>query len=358
MLEIVRLSRESQAEGFLELAHQVYEGSPWPWVPPLRVQLRAAMGALQGPTRGHFLALRDGRPVARLGATVHRYPGYEALHFGFYECLAGEAAATARLLEAARALAPGLPMRGPYQYRQEDFYTGLLTEGFDDAPSYGTAFNPPYYQALLTGAGLRSVMRLVTYAATEADHRPELLRTRAQRALAGGVSVRSLNPWRRLRDVRAAVGVMNDTLRDNWGFEPIGWGQTLELYLLSLLFLDPQWLKLAEWQGKTVGTLILLPDCNPWLRESRGRLTPRLLWRLWRRSPGLDRLRAWALGIRPEARAVDVTAALLDSIPAAALAAGFRRVELSWILEDNHAMHSLVRALGLRRTRTHEILEC
>lgn len=355
-LEIVELRREGEVGPFLDFAHQVYRGTPW--VPPLRLHLRLMMGRLRGPERRFYLALRDGRPVARLGAAVHRYPGYEALHFGFFECLPGEPEAAQRLVDRAHRLAPLLPLRGPYHFRQEDFYTGLLVDGFDDPPAFGTSYNPPYYQGYLGQAGLTPAIQTFTYLGERAQYRPELLRSRAERARAEGVKVRSLRPRQRLRDVKAAVSVMNAALRGSWNFEPIGTQQTWELLLLSYLFLDPRWLLLAEREGRTVGTAILLPDCNPWLAETGGRLTIRLLSRLLRRAPGLERIRAWAMGILPGERGTYVAAALADAILRDLVGGtSFERLEVSWVLESNGPMNALLRALGARRSRTHEILE-
>ena len=109
--------------------------------------------------------MRDGRVTGRIAAILdrnfNRFQDEEAGFFGFFECVNDQEAATA-LLQAAREwlLARGARiMRGPVN-PSTNYECGLLVDGFDSSPMVMMTYNPPYYAALLEGAGLRKAKDL------------------------------------------------------------------------------------------------------------------------------------------------------------------------------------------------------
>lgn len=355
MIHLVEVNNWKRLSQFLELPQAVYSTDEM-WVPPLRLQTLLLMGWVGDRSRRFLLAFEGELPVARIGVKLHRHQDTEALHFGFFECLEGYPEAARLLIEKAHETAPELPMRGPYNFRMEDPYTGLLVEGFEE-PSFWSAYNPAYYLDYLEAAGLTKIMDLWTYRGDWESARLRPIERRAGLAAKSGITIRTLDPKHRFRDIQEVVRTMNASLQENWGFEDFGQAQVWELYLLSFLFLDPAWLFLAEHQGKTVGACIVLGDYNPWMKESRGRFTPSLLWKLLRGKGELGQVRAWGLGVLPEFRAHKTAPALIW----AAIEQGRKRstqsMEVSWVLESNAAMNAMLRACGAYHFKTHRVLE-
>lgn len=345
-----------QLRQFLSVTEAVYPcGSAW--VPPLRLQTLLMLGGPWDSKRSLLIALEGRTVVGRIAVRQHRYPdGTEALHFGFFECLDHPEAAQA-LVEAAHSVAPHLPLRGPYHFTMEEPYTGLLVEGFDEPPYFWTAYNPAYYVGLLEAAGFEKLLDLWSYQLNWQILRSKAVERRAQYASRQGVTVRPLRRKGRWRDVRRVAEVMNGALQNNWGFEPFTEAQVRDLTLLSYLFLDPDWLMIAEKDGRPVGASIVLPNFNPWLKGAGGRLSPLLLWRLLTQKTELPSIRAWALGVLAEDRPSGAGLALIWACIERARKLGVSEAEVSWVLENNPVMNGILTNMGGRRSKVHRILE-
>jgi ribosomal protein S18 acetylase RimI-like enzyme len=356
MLRVVRVNTWSRFQSFLGLPREVYRHDP-NWVPHLNLQTLLLLGSPFDRNKRFLLALDGDRPVARLAAKIHEHGGNRALHFGFFECLEGYPEAVPMLVDEAHLLAPELPMRGPYHFTMEDPYTGLLIEGFEHEPCFWASYNPPHYAAYLEQSGLGKVMDLWTYCWDWERTRLRPISRRAEKAAEKGVTVRSLDTRNRLKEIRQVANAMNYALAENWGFEDFTKEQVWELYFLSYLFLDPKWLLMAQYQEQTVGACIILPDYNPWIKESGGRLTPSLVKKLFFRKSEIRRMRAWGLGVLPEHRSLLTAPALMNHAVELGKSSGVHSGDVSWILESNTPMNSMLRAVGAYRYKTHRVLE-
>ncbi|MEW6279858.1 MAG: hypothetical protein AB1758_14615 [Candidatus Eremiobacterota bacterium] len=349
-LEVVQVADRHHLGLVHALMPAIYADYPC-WVPPLRLQFNRMLGSYRAPDRRLYLALRHGRPVARVA--VGKQP--QALHFGFFECAYGHRDAAAAVIEQAHSWAPHLPLRGPYHYKQEDPYTGLLVEGFDEQPQFLMPYHPPYYADYLASAGLMGMTDLFAYefrgetAPVEVLYRPFPVR---------GIRVRPMDPWHRARDVGFFLDVFNDALSGNRGFERLEGAHARELFLLSFFILDPRWCFLALQDDRPVGALLFMPNYAPVLKKHGGRLTLPFVWDFLRcrRSPGS--LRGYALGVVGDRRAGGVvTRALLHTAIPYLLENSITRMEAGWILADNSSMIRLAERFGGRRAKVYRILE-
>jgi len=353
---IKTIRRWSQLKDFFSLTRNVYRDHPL-WCPPLTAYTFIAMGKLHQSDKLFGVVYRDNQPVARAGFKIHRCHGYEAVHFGYFEALPDTQAEVNSLIEWGHQLAPHLPMRGPHQFRLEDPYTGLLVDGFDYEPHFLMSYNPPYYEGLLAGAGLTKSMDLYTYRYLRDDIKPDIMQSRAQRAAAKGIVVERMQAGDLRRQVDRIAEVFNDALSQNWGFEPIEGEQLADLMLLARWVLDPNMVFLAYQNSHPIGCLIILPNLNPMLRASRGKLNHRLIWKYLTRRRWVDSYRGYALGVRKEYRADEVTAALIHAALLRGKEIAWRELEISWVLESNRPMNALASALGGKRSKVYRLLE-
>jgi len=352
-----KITRWTQLIDFFSLARQAYKTSPNLWVPPLTPYTWVMMGKLVEPEKLYAIAYRDGKPVARAGFKVHRAHGYEALHFGFFEALPGTHEEVKALIDLGHQLAPHLPMRGPHHFRLEDPYTGLLIDGFDFEPHFLMSYNPPYYEELLAQAGLSKSMDLFTYRYLQDKMKPDLMKGRAERAAAKGIVVEPMRRGDLRRQVQQIAEVFNDALAQNWGFEPIEGAQLDDLMLLARFVLDPNFVFIAYKDSHPIGCIIVLPNLNPMLTASNGSLTPKLLWKYFTRYRWVDSYRGYALGVRQEYRADEVSAALIHAAIQRGKEVSWRELEISWVLESNKPMNAMAGALGGHRNKTYRLLE-
>ncbi len=109
--------------------------------------------------------------------------------------------------------------------------------------------------------------------------------------------------------------------------------------------------------------LVLLPNVHEAIRDLDGRLLPlgwlKLVWRLGVRTPRTARVALMGVRRRCQQQPLGLAAAVLmvDGVRAAGLAHGLRDVELSWVLEDNLGMRSLLTAIGSVPYKRYRIYE-
>ena len=245
---------------------------------------------------------------------------------------------------------------GPASFTTND-ECGLLVDGFEHPPFLLTPHNPPYYEALWTGAGWRTAVdlwgwRLDRGAIAVSDRQRRILDRLRQRA---DVSIRAM----RMDDFDAEVGrffdVYNEAWARNWGFAPMTEPEVRHLAKNLRQIVDPELALVGERaDGEPVAMLLMLPDVNLPMRSVRsGRLLPLGWFRLWWGLRKPAQARFLALGVRPEAESRALGPLLYEAIldrlmsrPQMAMA------EASWVLETNRAMNTAIEALGGRRYKT------
>jgi len=311
-----------------------------------------------------LLAMRDGRPVGRIAAVVNRahtdYYGDRTGFFGFFDCVDDQGVASA-LFEAARGelRKRGLDtVRGPYNPTVND-ECGLLVDGFDRPPFVMMPYNPPYYERLYEGLGLRKARDLYAFYLSSATVLPErIMKIVARVKRSTGLSLRPVD-LKRLDDELVVIHrLYNATLDRNWGFVPI----TLDdlRYAADDLraILDPELVMIAEKDGVPVGFSLCIPNIN----ETMGKLRsvprilriPLFLWH-WKTSPPKE-ARLAALGVAPEFRGRGV-AALFYAETLLRGRKAYQGGELSWVEETNEEIMHGIEVMGGTRYKTYRIYE-
>ena len=108
----------------------------------------------------------------------------------------------------------------------------------------------------------------------------------------------------RKKDIEAEIErfmeVYNSAWEKNWGFVPIT-DEEVRFQAQNLKqILDERWTFIAERDGETLGAALTLPDINQVMKKMNGRLLPFgwLKFLLGKRK--IDRVRVFALGVKPE----------------------------------------------------------
>ena len=368
-IEITRVVSRAELNAFLKFPWRIYANDP-AWVPPLLLERKTFLNRRKHPFYEHgdaalFLARSGGEIVGRIMASDD--PKYNALHqsnvgcFGMFESIDDRQVANA-LFDAAAAWLRHLgrdEIMGPIDY-STNYLCGLLVDGFQFPPTLLTSHNPPYYGALIEGWGFEKAMDL--YAWGLAD--PTQAATRLRR-LASGLKKRSdvtIRPAR-LADLREEAGrireIYNQAWRNNWGFVPFT-EKEFEFMTQELKpILVPEFVWLAEAEGKPVGFILCLPDINEALRKINGRLTtfgwPIGLAKLLYHKRRIKRVRLVALGVLPQYRRNGIAEMLvLRTIEEAMIKRGFVG-EASLIMENNQLMNRFLAAIGLEKEKTYRI---
>jgi hypothetical protein len=106
-----------------------------------------------------------------------------------------------------------------------------------------------------------------------------------------------------------------------------------------------------------VGAALSLPDVNQVLARMHGRLLPLGWWRFLTGRRKIDRIRVFALGVKPAYQHLGVAAALY--VRHLEVAEGVRQKwgEMGWILEVNEPMNRAMEGMGGEVTKRYRLYE-
>ena len=355
---------------FIELPYRLYKGQE-NWVPPLRWERRQHLDRRKNPFFEHaeakyMLAWRDGRPVGRISAHIdHRLNEVQDNAwglFGFFESENDPEVAGA-LLDAAEAWNRERGrdrMVGPFDF-STNHECGLLVEGYDKKPQIMEFWHHPYYRDLLEGWGLAKAMDLYKWELHISDREkmlPILFELAEKVEPEHGVVVRNMRRRDFEDEVRRFMKIYNDAWERNWGFVPLT-DNELRAYAKQLKpLLDEEWAWIAEKDGEPIGAALTLLDWNQVLAKMGGRILPFGWLTFLRGRRKIDRVRVWALGVRPDFQHTGVAAKFyVEHFEASERSPLIKGGEMGWILEENTAMNRGMEAMNGRIVKKYRVYE-
>lgn len=374
MLTIQECRTPAERRAFVTFPWRVYRGDPY-WVPPLIGERMIFFDPQRNPFYQHaevalFMARRDGEPVGTIAALINHQ--HNAFHnervgfFGAFEVLPDREAAHA-LLATARDWVRSRGMtalRGPATFSTNE-ECGLLIEGFNDPPRILMTYNPPYYRDFIESFGFQKAMDLYAYELTvEVFNWPEkLVRVVEKLKSRAKFRVRRADIRRFREELDRIKKVYNSAWERNWGFVPLTDAEIEHMAAQLIQFVDPDLVFIAEVDEEPIGFSLTLPDMNQALRKAYPRPGVPEWWTLlkllyyWKVRRVVDTIRVFAMGVVESWRSQGVSALFYYETAKAALPKGYRRAEMSWVLENNLMMNRDIQAMGGRIYKIYRIYE-
>jgi GNAT superfamily N-acetyltransferase len=325
-------------------------GKTSPYLSPMLSDLKRFLSAKTNPLFSsdddftYFAALRDGLPIGRICAHVHRAANVlhklNRAYFGYFDC-ADDAEAASALLSAAEdwARKRGFDeIWGNFNLTAMQ-QAGIMTEGFDAPPYTDQIWGAPWLPGLLEANGYAARFPMTTF---ELDLRSidfgGLGNPSAHEALLTAgfrfqpVTRRAL--WDRLEDSRT---ILNTSFRDNPMFVPI----TKEEYLFQAKemkwVMDTRISTVVHKDGKPAGAIIAIPDLNPLVRATGAKVGLTTLWHYLRYRMSRRRAVIIFQGVMPEYQGMGLNPMMLAYIAKAMKDAGYETVGGTWIADVNKA---------------------
>jgi hypothetical protein len=373
-IDIRPVQSKADRKTFIRLASRLYEDDPH-YVAPLEFELSARLDPTKNPSLKDsphqlWIAYRGDAPVGRISAFVnqaHLDRHKDATgHFGFIEGEDDPAIFDALLKTASDWLRErGVhKIAGPFNFSVNE-EAGLLIDGFDTPPYVMMPHGRPYYAGHLERAGFTKAMDMyaLEYYPVR-DFIPERRLQFLNKVLdKPNITIRTLNTKDMLGDIRMIVDIFDDAWSHNWGFIPFSEDHIRHMadelkpiiakHNIVLCFLD----------GEAVAFGLVLPNINHAIRGFNGKLLPfnwaKLLWRL--KVKGIEQSRMPLMGVRRKLHKKPLGAAFAYKIIAmvneANMDKGVTHSELSWILENNESMLTMLTDLGGKIYKTYRIYE-
>ncbi len=370
-LRVEQVDGRRGVASFVDAAWRVHAGRSTLWVPPLRAMVRDALDRRGNPfyreaDRALFVARRGGMVVGRIAAVENRWHnrhhGDRVGFFGFFDCLDDREAARGLLAAAEAWLTDrGLTtVRGPMSPSM-NHECGLLVDGFETPPVLMTPWNPPYYGALIEGAGYEKVQDLLGYYIPAGDKLavPDRVRRLAERALRQTrVTFRTLDVATLQQEARKVLELYNAAWAGNWGFVPPSWDEFWHTAKDLKSVLAPDFSFVAEVDDEIVGFMLIARDINRLLKDMpSGRLWPSNIVRLLRGTPKIMSGRVVLLGLKTEYRNRGLFPLFAYEAARRALEIHAEGAEASWILDDNAALVAPLEAMSLAAYKRWRIYE-
>jgi GNAT superfamily N-acetyltransferase len=364
-LQVVEVKTAQDLDRFIGLPACLYRGDPH-FVPQLRKEMREHF-SVKNPFFLHaavkfFLACEGRRILGRIASIInHRHieiHDEKAGFFGFFESMQDQAVASALLDTVAEELKlHGLEkMRGPMNFSTNE-ECGFLLEGFDSPPMLMMPYSPPYYNELMEQLGLHKAKDLYAFIYETKDTLPEKVLRVAAIAEKRGITVRPVDKKRFHEEMLVFREVYNDAWEKNWGFIPLTDEEISYLGERLRQIAVPELTLIAEDNGSPVGFLGMVPDFNIVLRKMNGRINPLSILKALYYSRTIRDLRILLLGIKKQYRNRGVDALLFREGFRGIKNGGYRRVEFSWILEDNVPVQRIVEMAGGTLYKKYRIYE-
>lgn len=392
-LSVQPVSTPAEADIFARLP-ALLGGAAAGWTVPLFAETRRIFDpgfnlALSEWRVPRWVAWREGRPVGRIAASLpiagtaifggaaragadldgagREEPGQAGPaaanadaglgHFGFLALEPDAAVLDALLGTAAGWLtAQGASrLRGPLSFTI-NHDSGAQVGGFGGLPMPRMPRNPPWLPAMLDASGLRREMDLLacTLDVPAETHRARFAPLLARWPGRDALRIRPLRRARLMQEVMLVRDLYNDAWGGNWGATPVTAAEATTMARLLRPLLLSGAVLFAEWRGEPIGLLTLLPNIEAASARLDGRLLPWGWAAMLRALLASRSARVPMLGIRQAWRGHPVSAmaqgALLSGAIALANRRGWRHLEISWILEENHAMRQAMARLGAPET--------
>lgn len=373
-IDIRPVETDADRKAFLRMPAPLYRDDP-NYVAPLEFELAARIDAARNPglkISPHclWLAWRDGRPVGRISAISNRahLERYKdgAGHFGFLEAEDDPAIIDGLIAAATAWLGKqgASKIAGPFNFSTNE-ECGLLIDGFDTPPYIMMPHGRPYYQTHLERLGFTKAvdMHALEWLPVR-EFIPEKRLRFVDKALnKPEVAIRNLKAGDLLGDIKIILDIYHDAWSDNWGFIPFGEEHARHMANELRPIIQEHNVVLCYYKGEPAAFGLVLPNINRAIRDFNGKLLPfnwaKLLYRL--KIKGVDQSRMPLMGVRKHLQKKPVGAAfaykIIDMVNAANIDHGVTHSELSWILEQNDSMLTMLLDMGARIYKTYRIYE-
>ncbi|MBI5920573.1 MAG: N-acetyltransferase [Betaproteobacteria bacterium] len=370
-LRIVPVTGNADLKQFIRIPDIILEADP-AWITPLSFERRMHFSGRMNPYFQHarwqkWIAWRGQRAVGRISAQVdqlhlERYRDATGF-FGMLDAEDQEETFNALLGTAEQWLRDqGMQrVRGPFNLSIND-ETGLLVEGFDTPPMLMMGHARPYYGEHLERCGYRKEKDMLAYMIAPDFPEPTVMQRLAAQ-VGKRASVRQVNPKCFGDEMSLLRDIFNDAWSENWGFVPFTDAEFREMGHALRFLSMPDLIQIAEVEGEAAAFVVAVPNINEAIRGLGGKLFPtgwlKLLWRLKVRHPQTARVPL--MGVRRKFQNTRLGPGLaflvINAVRAQLHKRGAKDIELSWILEDNAGMRSIIELIGGRAYKRYRVYE-
>jgi len=366
-MRLIEVNSEKDDRKFWEVSKHIYRDDSH-WYPPLDIEMKSLFHIQknplfkQGAKAKRWYIEADGQPIARIAAFIN--PSYQKTYkidvggIGFFEAPNDQTIAN-KLFEVAEDWLREngqIAVDGPINFGERNRWWGLLVDGFY-LPTYGMAYNKPYYQKLWENAGYQELYKQFTYVRPVHDKFHPRVLTAAEKFHSDPNFSFEHFSWKNLdRYINALIHIYTKA----WGSRPDARKLTYEEVKAELshykFLIDERLLWFAFHKDEPAAFFIMFRDITPIVQKLNGKLNLinklRFWWQLKFNPP--RRMLAILYGVIPEFKATGLLLALVYAAAQVIVPSGdYDELEMYWIGSFHPVMHRVVKFFDAQHTRTH-----
>lgn len=370
-IRVTAVSSGRDLREFIALPWKIYSDDE-NWVPPLKLERRMHFSSFnsyfKNATWQAWLAYRNDKPVGRITAQVDRvhqhHFGKHSGHFGFIEA-ENDPAIFEALFDTGEAWLKqkGISyVTGPFNFsiNQE---CGVLVEGFNTPPSILMPHSRQWYGQCIEDQGYRKAIDLLAYWIDAKDFGENRVMAKLVKQYTNKIHIRPLNKKSFKSDLEKMRDIFNDAWSNNWGYIPFSKEAFAELGAALKPFVPDGYIQITEIDNKPVAFVVILPNLNEVLSELNGKLFP-FGWIKMLRSIRHNKIktgRIALMGVRKEYHNSPVGLAMAYMMNTKArdpvVGSGIEGVEMSWVLDNNKGMRSMLKSMSAHIYKRYRIYE-
>ncbi|WP_286756423.1 hypothetical protein [Roseivirga sp. UBA838] len=367
-MQLIEVKNRSEELAFLDVARELYKNDP-EWVCPLDTDIEAVFNPEKNTYYQHGEATRwilknsSGKLIGRVAAFINEkkanYNNKRIGGIGFFESINDETASK-MLLDAAIGWLKERKVTtvdGPINFGENDQYWGLLVEGFTQ-PSYGMAYNHPYYKQLLESYGFQKKMEQITNEFTlENGLSPRFVKI-AEYVMQRrpNLEIREFKPTLIDGFAEDFMNIYNSAWAEFENFTPIKKEYVIETFRKIKPIVDPGLVQFAYVDGEPAAFVMCLPDVNQIFKKFNGKLN---LWNklrfVWlKKTKYITRVRVVVMGSKPKFQNMGLESVLTYCCFKHTITnTNVNEIELSWVGDFNEKMLAIHRGLGAKPSKKH-----
>ena len=361
MTKVIEVSNRRIADEFRNVARIIYKNDK-NWVCPLDKDIEAVFNPDQNPYFKHGKAVRwvlkddFNKLIGRISAFID----YNTMNerdqsigcCGFFECIDNQEAANVLFNTAKDWLkSKGIDaMEGPVNFGEADKYWGLLVDGFTQ-PSYGVAYNPPYYQNLFESYGFKTYYKQEGFHYDIRKPIPERFKKIAER-----LNSKPEYSFRhfRFREIDKFATDFTEVFNEAWAdfkkdFEPLTIDYVKSFLAEAKIIIEEKFIWIGYCDGKPIAIYLMIPDVNQIFRNFNGKLNLynklRLLYMV--KTKKMTRAKGLLMGVIPKYQRKGIESVFILHLEKVFKElTHYSELEFSWVGDFNPPMRKLWMAVG------------
>lgn len=352
-ITIVKVENRAQLKTFIRFPYILYRNCR-NWVPALEGDEYDTFnpktnGAFEYCECQQYLAYKNGKVAGRVAAIINHKAnklwGEEIVRFGWLDFIEDIEVLKALLgtVEIWGKVRGCVSMKGPWGFTDMD-KEGSLVEGYENLSPFTCLYNYPYYDTLLTQAGLtKDVDWTQKLAKIDSDLPPmfqyaEAIESRFELHMARCKSTREMRDKYGL----AIFHMYNETFAPLFQFTPLS-DRQIKRYLQTYVpILIPDFVAIClDKNDRPVGFTFCVPSLSKAVKKAGGRLFPFGFLHILRALRHNDTIEALMIGVLPEYQGKGANVLMFKYLHENCLKRGINKLILNPQLEENFKVQSL-----------------